>query len=78
MKNCARCGEPKDDGEFSKDSKSSDGLSSYCKECKKIKRKEHYAQHPQTGSDWDKTHRDQANQRQSRYRQSIKDVIDNL
>lgn len=34
MKVCAKCGDDKDESEFFKDKRSSDGLQSYCKKCK--------------------------------------------
>jgi hypothetical protein len=40
MKKCFRCGQDKDLCEFSKNIKSSDGLYSYCKECRKQYRKD--------------------------------------
>lgn len=40
MKRCAKCGNPKDDSDFSRDRSRQDGLYCYCKECHKQIQKE--------------------------------------
>ena len=43
MKRCGKCKEFKDESEFIKNKKKKNGLSPYCKECKRIIDKEYYA-----------------------------------
>jgi hypothetical protein len=45
MKHCAKCGEWKDEDEFSKDGTRKDGLFSYCKKCMKIHAAEYRKTH---------------------------------
>lgn len=42
MKECSKCKQEKPETEFAKRTKATDGLQSYCKECKKALRKEYY------------------------------------
>jgi len=69
MKKCAKCGELLPDGAFYVDQRAYDGLSSYCKECKRIARKLHYKHNPQTGSGWDKKHPERAKERKMKYKE---------
>jgi len=71
MKTCTTCGLEKEDSEFYVDNKSTDGLTSSCKECKRIKRKAHYANNPQTGTEWDKKHPERARARKRKYLSTV-------
>lgn len=68
MKICSCCGEDLDDSQFHRDQKSSDGLASACKRCKKIRRERYYEENPVTGIEWDKKHPDAARNRKRKYR----------
>lgn len=74
-KMCSKCKEVKEANEFYSDQRSASGLSSYCKACKKIIRKERYKRNPETGAVWDKKHPDRARARVKRYRDSISDTV---
>ena len=76
MKRCPRCEEDLEPENFYKDSKSADGLSSWCKDCKKARRKELYKLNPKSGAEWDKKNPEKARERHRRYRKSIDDLLD--
>ena len=44
MKRCPKCNTVKDDTEFGKDKHRGDGLTAYCKECKRVESKAYWAQ----------------------------------
>lgn len=78
MKICANCHKKKTEDCFHKDNKSADGLASYCKQCKKEKRKKYYKENPITGTEWDKKNPEKAKERQRKYRESIKKAVDKI
>lgn len=67
-KRCGRCQEIRPVDEFYKDQKSATGLSSYCKKCKSISRKEHYIDNKITGYQWDLNNPQRAKNRKKKYR----------
>ncbi|MBD3407231.1 MAG: hypothetical protein GF411_14015 [Candidatus Lokiarchaeota archaeon] len=72
QKVCSKCHQPKDFSEFHRDSKSSDGLASRCKECKRETRKKRYQENPVTGAQWNREHRESILENMRKYKNSIK------
>ena len=52
FKRCSKCGQVKPIGDFNKCKRASDGLQSYCKQCKKDVNAAWYAKHPTYNTDY--------------------------
>ena len=75
MKRCAKCDILKDESEFHADQKSTDGIASWCKACKRIARREHYRRLPITGTLWDRNHPYRFKKRLEKYRERYSKAV---
>ena len=73
MKRCSKCRQIKNHSEFIPEKKSSDGLSCYCKNCRKEYGKKYYQEHAnhlkRYGREYYIKHRRKALEYQKKYRQ---------